>query len=142
MDLQSHDVYKQAVALKIRMEEEEAVRELLRSAIKAASLEQLDAALDKMVKMGLNEEPLYREGLDLKDFLNKQVRVCLCGVPDAGCERLPHGAVAWVRLGDRWRRARRWRKQLPPAPWTSWSPRWAWPRVHSCPRPRPSCWTR
>ncbi len=59
------------------MEEEEAVRQQLRDAIKASNLGQLDTALDRMMKMGLNEEPLYREGVDLKEFLNKQVRRCV-----------------------------------------------------------------
>ncbi len=56
------------------VQEEEATRELMRNAIAAKSIEQLDAASAKMTEMGLGAEPLAKEGLELKDFLVKQVR--------------------------------------------------------------------
>ena len=62
------------------MEEEEACRELLRRAIAARDISALTAASDKMTEMGLTNDPLAKEGLDLKDFLIKQVcvHVCVC----------------------------------------------------------------
>jgi hypothetical protein len=50
----------------------------MRHAIAAKSIADLDTASAKMTEMGLGAEPLAKEGLELKDFLVKQVRPLPC----------------------------------------------------------------
>ncbi len=53
----------------------------MRHAIAAKSIADLDTASAKMTEMGLGAEPLAKEGLELKDFLVKQVRPVPCLPP-------------------------------------------------------------
>ena len=55
----------------------------MRHAIAAKSIADLDTASAKMTEMGLGAEPLAKEGLELKDFLVKQVRPLPCLSPHA-----------------------------------------------------------
>ena len=55
-NLVGHDLYKQAVALKKRREEEEACRELMRKALAARDVSALTAASDRLTEMGLGAD--------------------------------------------------------------------------------------